>query len=185
MTGSISASGADEQVLRWLVGARSDPLTTVAKGLMWLGTSPGGWLLMGVVGLAATLATRQLRTAVTAAAATGAALVSSTALKHLVGRPRPPLELALVHAAGYSMPSTAAAVVAAPTAVVALTVRVPAGARALVAAGAVLVNLVVGLALVYLGAHWATDVAAGWLLGTSLGAVLAVAARHLGSATRA
>jgi undecaprenyl-diphosphatase len=45
-------------------------------------------------------------------------------------------------------------------------------ARTLLMTGAFLIALVVGLAQIYLGAHWMTDVLAGWALGGAWGSLL-------------
>jgi undecaprenyl-diphosphatase len=45
-------------------------------------------------------------------------------------------------------------------------------ARTLLMTAAFLIALVVGLARIYLGAHWMTDVLAGWALGGAWGSLL-------------
>jgi membrane-associated phospholipid phosphatase len=47
-------------------------------------------------------------------------------------------------------------------------------ARTLLMTGAFLIALVVGLARIYLGAHWMTDVLAGWALGGAWGSLLII-----------
>jgi undecaprenyl-diphosphatase len=54
-------------------------------------------------------------------------------------------------------------------------------ARRVLAAAAVLLNLAVGIALVYCGYHWPLDVAGGWLLCGALLPVAALAIRLRGS----
>jgi undecaprenyl-diphosphatase len=100
--------------------------------------------------------------------------------KALVTRPRPDADVALVDPSGYSFPSAHSA------SSVALYITL-----ALIAAGlwrrqfrlvayvaAALVVLLVGLSRVYLGAHYSTDVLAGWLVGGALvAAAWAISAR--------
>lgn len=177
---SAPLTTADHAVLRWLVAHRSPGWTAPAKGLMNLGISA---FFVGVVLLTALLAAvlvRALRPVLAAGAA--AALLSVTAsllLKNLIARPRPPAALALVQAGGYSMPSTDAALVAGLTTAVVLTAwwasRVWHRTATILAATA---NLVTGIALVYLGVHWPTDVLAGWLLGGTSGAAVGLAVRR-------
>jgi membrane protein DedA with SNARE-associated domain len=94
-------------------------------------------------------------------------------LKALFHRPRPPASLQLVHETGYGFPSTHAVAVVAIGAVVwylfGLRPLVRWGgswrARARIGVAVVAVALLVGLGRVYTGAHYPSDVLAGWALG--------------------
>ena len=114
---------------------------------------------------------RAWRTAAMAALAAGGAVVASEVLEALVHRPRPPAAEALVRVGGWSMPSTDGALVAAAALVLAVAALRTGrwGGRVVVLVLAV-GTVVVGLALVYLGAHWTNHVLAGWALGVVVGA---------------
>ncbi len=92
-------------------------------------------------------------------------------LKQLIARPRPPAGSALVHVSGYSMPSTDGAVTAAAALALFLVAR-RAGCRGIRLLGVLLTVCVglVGICMIYLSAHWTTDVLAGWALGAAVGA---------------
>ncbi len=89
-------------------------------------------------------------------------------IKHLVARGRPPGDDALVHAGGYSFPSAHSATSVAFYGVLGLIaaheLRGGLTRRSAIAAAG-LVCAAVGVSRVYLGAHYPTDVLAGWLVG--------------------
>jgi membrane-associated phospholipid phosphatase len=87
-------------------------------------------------------------------------------LKALVARPRPAASLIDVigQPAGASFPSTAAIVYGSVFGSLALLALVRRPRRWLLAAGCVIVLLAAGAARVTLGAHWPSDILAGYLL---------------------
>ncbi len=101
------------------------------------------------------------------------ALALAELLKFLFDRPRPPSSLQLVHETGHSFPSThAAVVVAVGAAVWYLSGFRPLArwggswrARTRIGLAVVAIALLVGLGRVYTGAHYPSDVLAGWALG--------------------
>jgi membrane-associated phospholipid phosphatase len=156
----------DAVVLNWVVGRRTGSLTWLANHVMAAGTS---FVLLTVVGLAVSaylVVAAGWPSAVTVVAAAIVALGLSIVLKQLIGRPRPPSDLALVHPGGFSMPSTDGALSVAVCLTLFLALP-PLGTvvRRLVAALLLVVVAVVGFCMIYLAAHWFTDVLAGWLVG--------------------
>lgn len=108
------------------------------------------------------------------------------AFKSAVERPRPPADEALTHAADFSFPSGHAA---ATTAVFGLltwfalrNLRGLVRTAALAAGAAVILG--VGLSRVYLGVHYPTDVAAGWLVGAAIAACAWLAVCVIGRVAR-
>jgi membrane-associated phospholipid phosphatase len=159
--------GTDASVLTWMVGHRDDPLTVAARIITTLGATV---TLAAMTALAvAVLFWRGPRGAAVLVAVTsiGAGLLVVVA-KHLVGRDRPPAVAQLVVANNSAFPSGHAlgstAVLGVLTIVALGYVRSRLVRVVTVVAGVALVVLI-GLSRVYLGVHWASDVAAGWLLG--------------------
>ena len=167
--------------MRWVAEHRQQWLTHVAFAVMDVGTTVAG---IGVCALVATVFVvrfRRLRWAAGAAAVVFvvAGLLTS-GLKQLFDRPRPPADLALITVGGASFPSTQAAETAAvATAVLVATTWSSLNLRRAATVAAVFVLLAVGACMIYLGAHWTTDVLAGWAVGASCGALAGWGARRL------
>lgn len=138
-------------------------------------------VVAAVVVLRRSEAAGRRRAAWAALAATTAAAVVSPVVKALVDRPRPALDAGLTTAGGGSFPSGHALASATVVLYVLVLLLPPAATRARrlgrrAAAAAVL--LVVGVDRVWLGAHWPSDVLAGWLVAGALVAAATAVARR-------
>ncbi len=163
----------DPRIHTFAVAHRTGWLTALMRNATWLGSN---WVLIPVL-LAATLVLlrRRNRRAVGRlwAAYLGAVALYALA-KPLVHRPRPPLADLIGAASGVSFPSghaTQAIAVWGMLAVIASAGRSPRTRAALLAAAGFVV-LLVGASRIYLGAHWLTDVLAGYALGAAWLALL-------------
>ncbi len=163
----------DPRVHGFAVAYRTEWLTAIMHNLTWLGSS---WILVPLlVAATAVLLRRRDRRAVwwLWAAFLGAAMLNALA-KPLVHRPRPPAADLIGAASGPSYPSGHAAQAIAAwgmLAVVTLAGRSPRTRPGVLIAAAVVV-LLVGASRIYLGAHWLTDVLAGYALGATWLALL-------------
>ncbi|MCZ2829741.1 phosphatase PAP2 family protein [Modestobacter sp. VKM Ac-2986] len=142
-------------------GLGSGTAVPAASAVSWFGEHARGWLVLGALGWAGGRRRREW-----AAGAAGVALAhaSAVAAKRVVRRARPALEhvphLGGVHS-GLSFPSAHATSTAAAVVGYAPMVGRPVMVGAL---GAMAVSRVL------LGVHWPSDVLAGALLGTAVGA---------------
>jgi undecaprenyl-diphosphatase len=174
----------DLAVMVFVAAHRGDWATSIASGVMWVGTTPAVLATVALLVAVALIAFRAWRPAAAAGTALIAAAVAAAGFKSVIERPRPPAELALVATGGFSFPSTQAAETAALA--VAFLLTQPWRNRALgrtVAGGLAAAVALVGVCMVYLGPHWPTDVLAGWVLGAALGTAAASAVRAGGRAT--
>ena len=162
-------SGLDEPVLESAVASR----TPATEQLVTHFTDLGGTVGMPVIALVATAVlavTRRswLPVVLMLVAATGSVLMTVLG-KDLVGRARPPVSLAVppletspAFPSGHALNAT---VVLGLVAYLVLLGRRHLRTKLLLASAVAVVVLAMGLSRVWLGHHWLTDVAAGWLIG--------------------
>jgi undecaprenyl-diphosphatase len=159
----------DPQATAWLVARRVGWLTTALQASTWLGSMAvvvplalvlGGWYLVKH---------RDWRPLALLGGALGAAAATSYIAKAAVDRVRPPAFLWLGHFGGHAFPSEHAAQAVAFYAMAALLLGTEGRVlrRVAVWAAAVAVVLLVGYSRLYLGAHWLSDVLAGFCVGVT------------------
>ena len=158
------------ELVQWRVGWL-DTVATVLSGLGFAGIGlgvPVPWV--PITFISGLLVARRWVDAVFLAAALLAPVIN-IGLKELVARARPDPALALVQESGFSFPSGHAVFAAAFFgALIVLTgrwsvLRERSGLRGALRGTLLLLILAVGASRVYLGAHWPSDVIAGFLSG--------------------
>jgi membrane-associated phospholipid phosphatase len=177
-----SGESVDRRILEWVDGHRTPGADHLTRGVMYAGTTPWCLLVGALVALGIVVRLKAYRPAIAGLVALAVAGAAATLLKHVFERARPPAGLVLITVGGFSFPSTQAAITSALAVAVFVAVAWR-SARTAYLVAALLLGLVVfvGACLVYLGAHWPSDVAAGWLLGGLIGLACG---RWLGSARR-
>jgi membrane-associated phospholipid phosphatase len=154
--------GVDQRWSEAMLDIRTSWLTDLALVFNWLGRGLGSALTLGAVGIA--LFVRHRGLALVAFGLTEAVTtLSSTLLKILVGRARPPN--GLVHPVGSSFPSGHAAYAAATCFALVLLFTAPGPHRRWAWAIAMLGVLGMAWSRTYLQVHWLSDVVGGSLLG--------------------
>ena len=155
----------DPGVHTFAVAHRAGWATAILRNVTWLGS---GWVLVPVLAAATlVLLRRRDRQAVGWVWAGYLGAVALYALaKPLVHRPRPPAADLIGAAGGLSYPSGHATQAIATWGMLALVASAGRSSRvrAVVVVAGVVVGLV-GVSRIYLGAHWLTDVLAGYALG--------------------
>ncbi|WP_328401352.1 phosphatase PAP2 family protein [Nocardia sp. NBC_00403] len=164
-------------ILRWLSQHRTPALTTVTRLAMDAGMSNTVIAAAGVVGLVVVVTKRWWWQGITIAVSVVAAQSAARALKHMVQRERPPVDLSVVQVGAFSMPSTVAAMTAAVAVTAYLALPWPTGRRGWIVGLSATLVVSIGIAMVYLGAHWPTDVLAGWGVGVGVAGVVMSLAR--------
>jgi undecaprenyl-diphosphatase len=172
----INSARLDPHVLSFVVSHRTSWLTGLARVLTWLGSGFVLWPVVIAAGLALWWWRRQWLPAVLPALSMAGAAGWSLLIKSLVERGRPPARDWLGVFDGSSYPSQHAAQALAAWGMIGVMVMAGRSVRArtLLMTGGFLIALVVGLTRIYLGAHWMTDVLAGWALGGAWGSLLII-----------
>jgi membrane-associated phospholipid phosphatase len=157
---------------------RTEDVTALATGITQLGATPSV-ILVTCVSVAFLLLRGHWHGAVALTVAVTATQAVVYGIKALVARARPPDSAAFVDAAGYAFPSAHAASGVALYGLLALfLLRRLDGRTRVTVCGIALVGVgSLGLTRVYLGAHYPTDVLAGWLVGALVAAAAWALAR--------
>jgi undecaprenyl-diphosphatase len=172
----------DRPVAVFFVRHREAWLTRSLQDLSNLGSIRILLPLLLVVGVGWRLRRRTWRPLVLLAGAFAGADLAFNAVKELVRRPRPPAVILLKPVTGPSFPSGHATQAVAVYGMLAALVAAatPRWGRKVAAwAAAVVIAGLVGLSRLYLGAHWLTDVLAGFALGAAWLFALLTLARTL------
>jgi undecaprenyl-diphosphatase len=123
---------------------------------------------IGLVAFAVAMLIGPWRHGVAAAFTVALASLLNAGLKSFIARERPDLLEPLVDERGFSFPSGHAALSTVAYGVLAIVIarsRLPRPVRLGFAVAAVVLVLLIGLSRVWLGAHYPTDVLAGWISG--------------------
>lgn len=168
----------DRAVLDAFVQWRTPALTIPLEAMGRAGTNPGVLLAVMVVGLVLVVALRAFRAGAAVGIAVVAAFGVAKVAKDVFDRPRPDEHLQVVVGQGYAFPSTHGAFTAAAAAAFVTVVAWRSERHRRVVTAVLMAAVVfVGVAMVYLGSHWALDVFAGWAIGLPIGVVVGRALR--------
>ncbi|HKA11854.1 MAG TPA: bifunctional DedA family/phosphatase PAP2 family protein [Candidatus Dormibacteraeota bacterium] len=159
----------DPRAEQWIVAVRTAWLTGAMRSVTWLGST--AVIVPALVLTAAVLVMRgrDWRSAVLLATAVAGAVGLYNIVKVAVERPRPPSTLWIGEYSGAAFPSGHAtqAVAFYGMLAIVLSTRGSPVVGVVVWMGAAVITLVVGASRLYLGAHWLTDILAGWALGAA------------------
>ena len=174
MTGHDDTALADPHVTAWVLAHRTGWLTSALQVLTWLGSTAVIIPAVLAVGLYFAIRRRDWRPLALLGAAVAGAVGLYDIVKALVGRPRPPAAIWIGHYTGAAFPSGHATQSTAFYAMLALVLGAGLSIRrrAILWGAAALLVLVVGASRIYLGAHWLTDVLAGYALGATWVAIV-------------
>ena len=188
---SGAVQGFDNHVTSFVVAHRTAGLNAAMKAVTWLGSWVAVLVAAAVVLLLVLRRLLSVGFLLLAVVAWAGTQGGTTLAKHVVRRPRPPEDLRLVSAHGWSWPSghtATATLVFAVLATVVWMLTTSVRLRLLAVVGWIFVAVAVAVSRVELGVHWTTDVfasmvfATAWLvvLGMMFGAVIASGASRSG-----
>ena len=174
---SASVNAFDRHVTSVVIAHRDPALNAVMKTVTWLGS----WVALLATGILLAFLTLRRRlpaiTVVLAVVAWAGESGGVAVAKHVVGRDRPPQDLRLVSAHGWSWPSghTAVALLVFTTLALVVAAIAPRPAyRVLAWVLAALAVAAVAFSRVELGVHWTTDVIASLIFVSSWVVVVSV-----------
>lgn len=175
ITEQDGVASLDKPVLQLAKGLRSPASDGIATVVAY-GFGPVGMPILAIAVMLLLALRRRSWTPVILIAASGlGSLLMTIAGKDIINRHRPlqvdaipPFETSPSFPSGHTLNAT---VILGIVAYLLVLRRHHASSRALIIVGAVVLAVVTGLTRILLGAHWLTDVLAGWLLG---GAWLAI-----------
>ena len=161
--------GVDDAVAQWCADHRIGVLDDIAVWLASLSELLGVLAVVGVVWVCLAVWFGGWRPMLQVVIVLAAVSVLTGWIKPVVDRPRPPADLALTHVDGSAMPSSHALIT---SAIVVAVVMADWWGSARLRRAALIIGVVgcllVGAAMIYMGAHWLTDVLVGWALGVGL-----------------
>jgi undecaprenyl-diphosphatase len=181
VTESDGVASLDKPVLQLAKGLRSPALNDTAATVAY-GFGPIGMPILAIAVMLLLALRRRSWTPVILIAAAGiGSLLMTIAGKDIIDRHRPlrvdaipPFETSPSFPSGHTLNAT---VILGIVAYLLVLRRHHASSRALIIVGAVVIAVVTGLTRILLGAHWFTDVLAGWLLGAAWLALVITAHR--------
>lgn len=163
------ADAVDEAVAQWCAAHRIGVLDDVAVSLASVSELLGVLAVVGVVWVCLAVWFGGWRPMLQVVLVLAAVSVLTGWIKPVVDRPRPPADLALTEVGGSAMPSSHALIT---SAIVVAVVMADWWSSARLRRAAIIVGMVgcllVGATMIYMGAHWLTDVLVGWALGVGL-----------------
>lgn len=156
--------------MTWMDEHRVGWVTSFTTSLMDVSESP--WVVVAVLLVAVAIVAWRRAWPTGLALGTAAFYAGSVSdyFKHHVERTRPAFPDVIVQVDGYAMPSSHAAVTAAASFALLAVLRWDTRKALVLTASVLLVLLLItGVSMVYLGAHWPSDVLVGWALGAVVG----------------
>jgi undecaprenyl-diphosphatase len=158
----------DQFVESWFQHARQPGWTILFSACAAVGGTIGMWTLGAAVSAVLLYRGERPSAAYVLVTIVGGALVN-LGLKALFARARPDLSLAIAPAQWYSFPSGHAMssfIACGAVSYIAMRQRWPWKVKSAALAAAATIVVLVGLSRVYLGVHWASDIAGGWAAAT-------------------
>ena len=171
------AASLDPRVQAFAVAHRTGWLSGSLQTITWLGSNVVLIPLLVAISVSWLRTRRNWRIIVQLWIGLLGATLLYAVIKNLIERPRPPVAELIGHTTGWSYPSGHATQAIAAWGMLAILLGRGRAlhTRLLLAAAAVITAALVGISRIYLGAHWLTDVLAGYALGvTWLALVLAL-----------